>query len=456
MNELSVQFPLSMNYPRLNSTQDMSVRSLLSRLTAAPVDFTGCDGSDGINSDMDTFFSTGRSELGRITYKLTVDQARRPYTRVWFVMAADNTTVIAQAGDPIGSIHVGFDDDISSSIEIVAGETIADWSFRDEGEQLPITRAGPQVHKLYFDLQGTPLRASQLLATELSIASVERPRQIREITIADESPDAALHIVAVLLDPGLDPAPTSPVANFTPVCFAALPPSDVAVDIERKASEFFLQLSSEPSYRESIARSREGGLQVGCGSASSLTFPLQIPFYIGNVFEVRSTSVGVSAYTSMQIKFSRTNTAEGTGYLYLLMNVRNICYQSDALGTNNVIGQIRVNDESPIDLIVGENIRQGRTNFKQCGTNDDYMLLNAQLRNERAVAFAGMALPALPDPNETGGQHAELWLDLLKVKLPQSSEDHIDLVVSVRNQLAGAYDVENVFITLYAATLSVE
>lgn len=394
----------------------------------------------------------------------TPQSRQSPVQAIWIIMSASNTAGQKPSNDPIGEILARFSDRGSPErlTLLWLGGNIADWQYRGRpapgvtDELQTVTDVNLQavsprddrqpVRRLLSDYEIDTTerkvgRAAQLLAIR-AFATPDRRGDLLSVMIRDEPGGPSLDVLAVVLVPaGMEadqPAPDAPVMHAKtsqPVCTTR------AVSNQGNWSwrAWDAEILPEETY----------GFQQGCDTATPLPdLDPDVNFYFDRILATKLDSEEERGDYRSQIELNVTNTIHAT-HLYLIMSVRNLCVAHGSL-----VGHITINGHTgPYNLVAGENIRQGRTNLSQanCKSGDHALLLDAIGQQHGApdiVTMQGVAVRS-KQTAWTDDKSAELWFDLVKVKLP----DEERITITIANKVLQTAQADEPFITLYAAAL---
>lgn len=372
---------------------------------------------------------------------------------VWVLMSASDTAGVS-SNEEIGEIQAVWSNNVSSAATpLILGRNIADWTFR--GQPIPNSK---EEYQTVADFDGSPSevlrvwidhefdrtanqigRAAQLLAVH--VATVPNYTSLQSLNIRDRAQGPGLDILAVVVIPVGAPVIVAEPSISQPICLAAT-----------GASKNW----SMRNFNDDVAPDRTYYITPGCAEGDYTTSSTQtalrdiapgVEFYFNNILATEPSTHSNAGRRDSQVVLNITNAIRAT-HVYLLMSARNLCaVKADA------IGQIIVAEQAPADLIAGNNIRQGRTNISRVGCKSSPISLNMlppeQQQSSDVVGIQGVPLRARPN-DRTDDKRAELWFDLIKVRIPP---DQAQLTITIRNNPNYLVGDAAPFFTIYGASL---
>jgi hypothetical protein len=399
--------------------------------------------------------STAQIEALASSNQLVFNNPERspPGGDVWVLMSASDTAGVS-SNEEIGDIQAVWSNNVSAAATpLILGRNIADWTFR--GQPIPGSReeyqtvadfdgAASEVLRVWidheFDRTANQIgRAAQLLAVH--VATVPSDTSLQSLKIRDRAKGPGLDILAVVVIPGGAPVIAAEPSISQPICLAAA-----------GASKNW----SMRNFNDDVAPDRTYYITPGCAEGGGATSSTQtaltdiapgVEFYFNNILATEPSSHSSAGHRDSQIVLNISNAISAT-HVYLLMSARNLCaVKADA------IGQIIVAEQAPVDLIAGNNIRQGRTNISRVGCKSSQISLNMlppeQQQSSDVVGIQGVPLRATPN-DRTDNKLAELWFDLIKVRIPP---DQAQLTITIRNNPNYLAGDAAPFFTIYGASL---
>lgn len=431
----------------------LTLHSLVKQLypyTEAPLGSASC-------ADSSQIVSTVRMREHGNSGQLVFNNPERssPGGEVWVLMTASGTAGI-RSKQEIGSIQALWGDNSEAAPRpLILGHNIADWTFRGqpvpgskEERQTVVDFDGSQsdvirvwVDQAFDQTENQFGRAAQLLAVHA--ATIPEDTTLQSLKIRDRVLGPGLDILAVVVTPGDGSwrAPKLP-ARSMPICLAA-----------SGASKNW----SKRGFNVDVAPERTYNIRLGCAGsqehspamATETTLPDLAPgvkFYFNTILATEPSTEGRAANRDSQVVLNITNTISAT-HVYLLMSARNLCaVKAEA------IGQIVIDSHAPTDLIAGQNIRQGRTNVSRarCKSGPSSLtILPPQQQSSDVVAIQGVPLRAQPN-DRTDDKPAELWFDLIRVRIPP---DQQQITLTIRNNPNYPMGDQAPFFTIYGASL---
>lgn len=350
--------------------------------------------------------------------------------QLWVVMTASHTTNKPELiNQTIGYVTI-FDPDNHeiSRLELRLGQNIADWTYRDRSVTTFDPTGSVRVYRGY-DSAAQNGRAAQLLAipVTLSNTSVLKRVEIKDVQHGDPGFNVA-GLLIVPVQPQASPPPQAPDA-FEALCLE---------NWDRRA------VNTQQIDVADLINNTE--LSASCNSTNLRTTELapMVPFRLSKIINSRTSRSTPNQPATIRLTAPSPVLATR---LYLLVSARNLCHK--AIPENDKeLGKIVISySEHPqdeISLVAGETVREGRTNFRQC--DPKLLSFKANNTNSKVQVIPGFPVKAEVSP-DTGGQEAELWLDLLIIQL----EPHAVSAIDIQDTFI-KFAPDDPFLTIYAAT----
>ena len=425
----------------------------------------GCQDSSRILKTDSTHWNRGIE-----TVKFIIPSGRRAQlAKFWVIMSARDTVTIGPSEQiPVAQILGEFEHDTGSTSKrelrtLLLGQDIADWTFRGtpegQNEQYTIAYIRPKAvdtrrvfigYERNSDQSRSSLRAAQLFAVGVDLS--QESGNLKSISITDLWDEVGLDIFAVVLVPEGFPEPTpQPPARQEPIC----------LDRDGSSPDVDDRIFTDDVQRISSLDPIEIGCDVGSYTIIAEVAP-QVHFWFKKILATRREIAPPPIYHP-KIILNVDNTIDAT-HLYLILAVRNLCLPhptSDGLLDEQldepfVVGHIIINGEQ-YDLRAGDNVRQGRTNHTLsgdgCSGGREVLYIPPPRQQQDYPRIQGQAgIPLRAEPNaRIDYAQAELWLDLIKIALPDDGRE--ELVITIENSDSQTAAGTEPFITLYAATL---
>jgi len=409
---------------------------------------------DKLNMNMivDTIYGTGESgKIDQIDkcvtdslYKLgTINSptiefnppSNHKYSRIWLIVSASQEDNRIAKGEPVGTITIGN----TVSIPLVWGKNIAHWSMSDDAKTFSSNDSSGLILRIfdYHKINGA-FHVSQLFLIGVDIPENE---QTHSVTLRDDSNHVDVAVLGAIWGPALVPSK----------------PSTVAYCVKDIKKELKNVLDPNPRFSDYFQGYTDQGISTDCSDVRFAQGAINVPFRFSSYF-IRTKTIRESNgkplinFTLNQPSYMHAN------YLYLVVSVRNFC-----IARTKEVGTITIADtnagQQPIKQIsllnLEENVRQARSGLSDCTQLPFPEMLYLPSPSEgEIIGLSGLPLRTRQDrPNEpVDNNPSEMWLDLIKIKLPDALAQGQPISVLIEPFLSQD-NGETAFIAVYAATL---
>ena len=359
------------------------------------------------------------------------------YPRAWLIVSASQEEDIAK-GDIVGSITIN--GNMEDTNKLVWGGNIAHWSMSNDAKIFSSDDSSDRkirIFDYYKDKGDGVFHVSQLFLIGVNIPNgLEGP----SITLRDESEHVKIAVLGAIW--GSAPKPLN--TRTSSYCLK---------DIKQGSIDIYV-----PEFSDYFKGYGDQGISTNCEEVRFTEMVSGIPFRFWNHFLRTKTNKETTGASMIKLRLMPTNAVQAT-HLYLVMSMRNFCIAKSEtdIGIITIAGR-----EFPLNL--GVNVRQARTG-PDCLQTYPSDLLYLPPRSGQADQETIVGLPGLPfraqkiRPNEPpDNKPVELWLDLIKITLPDKMLDGqpipygqpIDVAIKVSSSQDST---ETAFIAVYAATL---